>query len=166
VPGTGDPRLAVLIDAENITANFSRVLMDELAGFGTLTVRRAYGDWTSRRLVGWSYLLERHAIQPVQRFAGSTGGTATLSAMVIDAVDLLHAGNHEAFAIVCNDGSFTPLVTRLREEGVTVIGAGRADAADAFVRACDRFVDLDVLSPEVPGYHGRHRAPDHGQDSW
>ena len=89
------------------------------------TVKRAYGDWTTQQLVGWKDELNQHAIQPMQQFAYTTGKNSTDSALIIDAMDLLYAGNLDAFAIVSSDSDFTRLATRLRESGQTVYGLGR-----------------------------------------
>jgi len=150
VPPTGLPQLAVLIDAEYVTANFAGPMFDELTAYGAVTIRRAYGDWSSPHLAGWTYKLEAHAITPVQRFAGSAGRSSIVSAIVIDALDLMHSGRVDGLAIVCNDGAFTPLATRLREGGATVVGLGRSGTARAFMTACDDYVDLDSLAVDDP----------------
>jgi hypothetical protein len=145
-------RLAVLIDADNSTASVTKELLEEVAKYGTPTVKRAYGDWTTPHLAGWKEQLHRHAIQPVQQFAYTRGKNSTDSALIIDAMDLLYAGNLEGFVIVSSDSDFTRLATRLRESGVTVYGLGRRSTPTAFVEACDRFIYLDLLSqePQVP----------------
>ena len=145
-------RLAVLIDSDNTTASFTTELLQEIAKYGTPTVKRAYGDWTTQQLVGWKEELLRHAIQPVQQFAYTRGKNSTDSALIIDAMDLLYGGNLEGFVIVSSDSDFTRLATRLRESGMTVYGLGRRNTPAAFVAACDRFIYLDLLSqaPQEP----------------
>ena len=141
-------RLAVLIDSDNTTASLTTELLEEIAKYGTPTVKRAYGDWTTQQLVGWKEELLRHAIQPVQQFAYTRGKNSTDSALIIDAMDLLYAGNLEGFVIVSSDSDFTRLATRLRESGLTVYGLGRRNTPEPFVAACDRFIYLDLLSRE------------------
>jgi uncharacterized LabA/DUF88 family protein len=141
-------RLAVLIDSDNTTASLTTELLEEIAKYGTPTIKRAYGDWTTQHLVGWKEELLRHAIQPVQQFAYTRGKNSTDSALIIDAMDLLYAGNVEGFVIVSSDSDFTRLATRLRESGVTVYGLGRRSTPAPFVAACDRFIYLDLLSQE------------------
>jgi hypothetical protein len=141
-------RLAVLIDADNTMASVTKELLEEIAKYGTPTVKRAYGDWTTPQLNRWKEQLLRHAIQPVQQFAYTRGKNSTDSALIIDAMDLLYAGNLEGFVIVSSDSDFTRLATRLRESGMTVYGLGRRSTPTAFVEACDRFIYLDLLSPE------------------
>jgi uncharacterized LabA/DUF88 family protein len=148
VTTTDSPRLAVLIDADNTTASLTTELLDEIAKYGTPTVKRAYGDWTTQHLVGWKAELPRHAIQPIQQFAYTRGKNSTDSALVIDAMDLLYAGNLEGFVIVSSDSDFIRLATRLRESGMIVYGLGRRTTPEAFVTACDRFIYLDRLKQE------------------
>jgi len=141
-------RLAVLIDSDNTTAGHITELLEEIAKYGTPTIKRAYGDWTTQNLAGWKEELLQHAIQPMQQFAYTRGKNSTDSALIIDAMDLLYAGNLEGFVIVSSDSDFTRLATRLRESGMTVYGLGRRTTPPAFVSACDRFIYLDLLSPE------------------
>jgi NYN domain-containing protein/OST-HTH/LOTUS domain-containing protein len=143
---TDDNRLAVLIDADNTSSKLVKEMFEELAGYGTLTVRRAYGDWTNPRLGGWREALLGNAISPQQQFAYTVGKNATDSALIIDAMDLLYSGNVEGFAIVSSDSDFTRLATRLREGGATVYGLGQRKTPEPFRAACDRFIFLEVLS--------------------
>jgi hypothetical protein len=126
VATTDTTRLAVLIDSDNTTASLTTELLEEIAKYGTPTIKRAYGDWTTQHLAGWKEELLRHAIQPVQQFAYTRGKNSTDSALIIDAMDLLYAGNLEGFVIVSSDSDFTRLATRLRESGMTVYGSGAA----------------------------------------
>ncbi|MEQ4209080.1 NYN domain-containing protein [Actinopolymorpha sp. B17G11] len=139
-------RLAVLIDADNTSPKLIKEMFEELAGYGTITVKRAYGDWTNPHLTGWRDILLANAISPEQQFAYTYGKNATDSALIIDAMDLLYSGNVEGFAIVSSDSDFTPLATRLRESGKRVIGVGRRKTPKAFVEACEKFVFLEVLA--------------------
>jgi uncharacterized protein (TIGR00288 family) len=139
-------RLAVLIDADNTSAKLVKEMFEELASYGTITVKRAYGDWTNPHLTTWRDVLLGNAISPQQQFAYTYGKNATDSALIIDAMDLLYSGNVEGFAIVSSDSDFTPLATRLRESGKRVIGVGQRKTPKAFVEACERFVFLEVLA--------------------
>lgn len=141
-------RLAVLIDADNTSPKLIVEMFEELAGYGTITVKRAYGDWTNPHLNSWRDVLLGHAISPQQQFAYTYGKNATDSALIIDAMDLLYSGNVEGFAIVSSDSDFTPLATRLRESGKRVIGVGQRKTPKAFVEACEKFVFLEVLAGE------------------
>jgi hypothetical protein len=159
VPTTDTTRLAVLIDSDNTTASLTTELLEEIAKYGTPTIKRAYGDWTTQNLAGWKEELLRHAIQPVQQFAYTRGKNSTDSALIIDAMDLLYAGNLEGFVIVSSDSDFTRLATRLRESGMTVYGLGRRNTPAPFVAACDRFIYLDLLG-QVPQEPAKRAAPD------
>ena len=154
-------RLAVLIDADNTSPKLIKEMFEELASYGTITVKRAYGDWTNPHLTGWRDVLLGNAISPQQQFAYTYGKNATDSALIIDAMDLLYSGNVEGFAIVSSDSDFTPLATRLRESGKRVIGVGQRKTPKAFVEACERFVFLEVLGGEsVPTEQATEPAKD------
>ena len=145
MPEPRDARLAVLIDADNTSASHADNLLEEVAKYGTPTVKRAYGDWTDQHLVRWRDQFVKQAIQPVQQFAYTKGKNSSDSALIIDAMDLLYSGNLDAFAIVSSDSDFTRLATRLRESGATVYGLGQRKTPEPFRAACDRFIFLEVL---------------------
>ena len=146
MPEPRDARLAVLIDADNISAKRTPTTARRRSpSTARPTVKRAYGDWTTQNLAGWKAVLPRHAIQPMQQFANTTGKNATDSALIIDAMDLLYTGNLDAFALVSSDSDFTRLATRLRESGATVYGLGQRKTPEPFRAACDRFIFLEVL---------------------
>jgi uncharacterized LabA/DUF88 family protein len=138
-------RLAVLIDGDNTTPAIIEALLAEIAKYGSATVKRAYGDWTTPNLRGWKEAVNAHAIQPVQQFTYTTGKNATDSALIIDAMDLLYTGNLDGFCLVSSDSDFTKLASRLREAGKTVYGFGEPKTPHSLVAACDKFVYLDVL---------------------
>ena len=138
-------RIAVLIDADNSPAAKIDAVLSQVAAAGNAHVRRAYGDWKSPRMKGWEDRLQEFAIAPVQQFAYTKGKNASDIAMVIDAMDLLHAGVADGFAIVSSDADFTPLVMRLRQAGADVMGFGGPQAPAAFVNACSTFYRLDSL---------------------
>jgi uncharacterized LabA/DUF88 family protein len=144
-------RLAVLIDGDNTTPTIIEALLAEIAKYGSATVKRAYGDWTTPSLRGWKDAINAHAIQPMQQFAYTTGKNATDSALIIDAMDLLYTGNLDGFCLVSSDSDFTKLASRLRESGKTVYGFGEPRTPHSLVAACDKFVYLDVLRrPDKP----------------
>ncbi len=150
-PASDSARLAVLIDGDNTTPSIVEALLAEIAKYGSATVKRAYGDWTTSSLRGWKEAINAHAIQPMQQFAYTTGKNATDSALIIDAMDLLYTGNLDGFCLVSSDSDFTKLASRLRESGMTVYGFGEPRTPQALVAACDKFVYLDVLRrPEKP----------------
>jgi uncharacterized LabA/DUF88 family protein len=137
--------IAVLIDADNVSPKVIVGLMAEIANYGTASVRRIYGDWTSPNMNSWKRCLLDYNITPMQQFAYTTGKNATDGAMIIDAMDLLYTGRFSKFCIVSSDSDFTRLAGRIREQGVTVYGFGKRNTVNAFVAACDKFVYFDVL---------------------
>ena len=138
-------KLAVLIDAENAQASVIADLLREVARYGTATIKRAYGDWTTPHLNGWRETLHSHAIQPIQQYRYTVGKNATDAALIIDAMDLLHGGRVNGFCLVSSDSDFTRLATRIREAGLLVYGFGERKTPDAFVKACDKFIYTEIL---------------------
>jgi hypothetical protein len=137
--------LAVLIDADNAQPGVIGELLAEVASYGTATVKRAYGDWTTPQLGRWKDVLHVHAIQPVQQFSYTSGKNATDSALIIDAMDLLHGGRVDGFCLVSSDSDFTRLATRIREAGLVVYGFGERKTPKPFVAACDKFIYTEIL---------------------
>ncbi len=138
-------RLAMLIDADNASANLIEELMQEVAKYGTAYVKRIYGDWTNTRLNKWKEKLNQFAIQPMQQFAYTTGKNSTDSALIIDAMDLLYTQNFDGFCIVSSDSDFTRLASRIRESGLIVYGFGERKTPEAFIKACDKFIYTEIL---------------------
>ncbi|MBL7962637.1 MAG: NYN domain-containing protein [Flavobacteriales bacterium] len=161
-----DTTIALLIDGDNAAPKRLRAILEEVSKQGTITIRRIYGDWTTTGMSGWKELLNSNAIQPVQQFAYTKGKNSTDSALIIDAMDILHGELVDAFCIVSSDSDYTRLATRLRESGLFVMGVGEKKTPDAFVKACERFIyveNLDVHEPgaglaPVPGAPGKERG--------
>jgi uncharacterized LabA/DUF88 family protein len=149
MPSPNTDKLAVLIDADNAQAGVASELLAEVARYGTATIKRAYGDWTTQNLTGWKETLQNLAIQPIQQFRYTTGKNATDSALIIDAMDLLHGGSVDGFCLVSSDSDFTRLATRIREAGLAVYGFGEKKTPRPFVVACDKFIFTEILRPEV-----------------
>lgn len=140
-------KFAVLIDGDNAQASLLPQILAEVNTAGLITIKRIYGDWTTTNMNQWKELLHKHAIQPIQQFRYTTGKNATDSAMIIDAMDLLHSSDVQGFCIVSSDSDYTRLATRIREQGLYVIGVGRQDTPEAFSNACNQFIfteNLDV----------------------
>ena len=142
---TSDVRLAVLIDADNVPPRNVRGMMEEIARYGTPTIKRIYGDFTKPNLAQWKNRLLDYAISPIQQFSYTTGKNATDSAMIIDAMDILYTDRIDGFVLVSSDSDFTKLATRLRESGKTVYGFGEMKTPNAFIAACDRFIYLEII---------------------
>ena len=139
------PRIALLIDADNSPSSKIDVILSELAKIGVANIRRAYGNWKKDGLKGWEGVLHEYAIRPIQQFDYSKGKNATDMGMVIDAMDLLYTDRPEAFGIVSSDSDFTPLVMHLKAKGAQVYGFGAKKTPMPFVNACSRFLYLENL---------------------
>jgi hypothetical protein len=139
------PKFAVLIDGENAQPSLLPQILAEVSKVGFITVKRIYGDWTSISMNSWKNSLHEYAIQPMQQFRYTVGKNSTDSAMIIDAMDLLHSHNVGGFCIVASDSDYTRLATRIREEGLFVIGVGEKKTPAAFVNACNQFIYSENL---------------------
>lgn len=137
--------IALLIDAENVSPKYIKVILDEVSMYGSPAYKRIYGDWTSVEMASWKKLLNEHNISPMQQFSYTQGKNASDSSMIIDAMDILYAKNVDGFCIVSSDSDFTRLASRLRESRMFVIGMGESKTPTAFKSACDTFKYLDVL---------------------
>ncbi|MCB4457418.1 NYN domain-containing protein [Leisingera sp. McT4-56] len=146
---TKPPLLAVLIDADNISAKYAEAMFEEIASFGEASIRRIYGDFAGGGPQGWNKeKLAALAIVPHQQFANTTGKNASDIALVIDAMDILHSGRFDGFVLISSDSDFTRLASRIREQGVDVFGMGMRKTPAAFVKACKRFIYVENLLEE------------------
>ncbi|TNE54134.1 MAG: NYN domain-containing protein [Bacteroidetes bacterium] len=143
---TKDLKLAVLIDADNIPSAHIEGMLEEIAKFGIPTIKRIYGDWTSSRVSGWKTSLLEHAIIPIQQYGYTRGKNSTDSAMIIDAMDILHSEKVDGFCIVSSDSDFTRLAMRIRESGKLVIGIGEKKTPQPFIVACDKFIYIEIIA--------------------
>lgn len=156
-------RLAVLIDADNAPRDCLKSVMEEIAIYGTPTIKRIYGDWTSPHVSGWKTTLLETAVTPVQQYSYTTGKNSTDCAMIIDAMDILYGGNTDGFVLISSDSDFTRLAIRLREAGMYVIGIGERKTPNPFIIACDKFIYIEVIreragtAEETPAAAGNRR---------
>src|SRR5919206_3106561 len=141
-------KIAILIDGDNAQSSLLPQMLVEAGRHGQVTVRRIYGDWTTSNMNSWKETLNFHAFQPIQQFRYTVGKNATDSAMIIDAMDLLHSGVVDGFCLVSSDSDYTRLATRIREAGVFVMGIGEKKTPKPFVNACDVFVYTENLVEE------------------
>ena len=139
----------MLIDGDNAQPSLIGGILAEAAKYGRVTTRRIYGNWTSPQMSRWKENLNPHAIQPIQQFAYTRGKNATDSALIIDAMDLLHGSTVQGFCIVSSDSDYTRLATRIREQGLFVMGIGQSQTPEAFVKACEVFVYTEILATDV-----------------
>lgn len=139
-------RFAVLIDAENVPYSNVKGILEEIAKYGTPTIKRIYGDWTKPNVSGWKNVLLENAITPIQQYSYTTGKNSSDSAMIIDAMDILYNEKVEGFCIVSSDSDFTRLVIRLREAGMKVFGIGERKTPNPFIAACDKFTYIEIIN--------------------
>ena len=142
------PKLAVLIDSDNVSHSYVKPMLEEIARYGTPTIKRIYGDWTQPESAGWKNVLLENAITPIQQYRYTSGKNCTDSTLIIDAMDILYTERVSGFCIVSSDSDFTRLATRLREAGMLVIGIGEEKTPAPFIAACDRFVFLEIIAPK------------------
>jgi hypothetical protein len=149
-------KVALLIDGDNAQPTLIGQILTEAGKYGLVTIRRIYGDWTTVNMSGWKNALHDSAIQPIQQFRYTIGKNATDSAMIIDAMDILHGHLVDGFCIVSSDSDYTRLATRIREMGFFVMGIGKRSTPKAFVNGCNIFIYTENL---VPRGGGREREP-------
>lgn len=153
-----EPRVAVLIDADNVSGDHAAAVLEEAGQQGRVIIRRIYGDWTENAGKKWKRVLADLAIVPVQQFQNTIGKNATDSALIIDCMDLLHHDAAEVFCLVSSDADFTRLASRLREAARIVVGIGQKKTPKPFVNACDRFIFIENLTSSIKGKGPRPAA--------
>jgi uncharacterized LabA/DUF88 family protein len=155
-------KLAMLIDGDNAQSSLLPQMLVEAGKYGMVTVRRIYGDWTTPSMNSWKDVLNFHAIQPIQQFRYTIGKNATDSAMIIDAMDIMHSQVVDGFCLVSSDSDYTRLATRIRETGIFVMGIGEKKTPKPFVNACDVFVYTSNLVATPKAAPPKQRKPQQG----
>ena len=140
--------IAILIDGDNAQAKLLKETIEEVSKYGKATIRRIYGDWTSQTMNSWKILINQHSINPIQKFSYTSGKNSTDSALIIDAMDILHSKNIDGFCIVSSDSDYTGLAKRIREEGLFVMGIGEKKTPESFVQSCDIFTYTENITPK------------------
>lgn len=138
-------KLAVLIDAENISSKYVDVILSEANAMGNIIYKRIYGNWTSPNMASWRSVILDNSIQPIQQYSNTMSKNSSDSSLIIDAMDLLYRGTVNCFCIVSSDSDFTRLATRLRESEMYVLGMGERKTPRSFISACNKFSYLDIL---------------------
>lgn len=166
-----DMKIAVLIDADNVSDKYIKYIFDEISNLGMPTYKRIYGDWTKPQLASWKTVLLNYSITPIQQYSYTTGKNATDAALIIDAMDILYSNNVDSFCIVSSDSDFTRLATRLREAGMYVVGMGEKKTPTPFISACEKFKYLEVIASnpgetgELNNQIGKQEHPKEGMTS-
>lgn len=148
----------MLIDGDNAQPSLIKEMLAEVSKYGRTTLRKIYGDWTTPQMNSWKESLQENAIQPVQQFRYTVGKNATDSALIIDAMDILHSGVVDGFCLVSSDSDFTRLATRVREKGVFVMGIGQRKTPKSFTNACDLFVFTENLALSAAKADGKAKS--------
>jgi hypothetical protein len=148
-------RIVLLIDGDNAQPSLIGKILTEAGKYGSVTIRRIYGDWTKANMSGWKEALNNYAIQPIQQFRYTVGKNATDSALIIDAMDIVHSKLVDGFCVVSSDSDYTRLATRIREMGIFVMGIGKQKTPKAFVNACNLFIYTENLIPKEPAPRGK-----------
>jgi uncharacterized LabA/DUF88 family protein len=143
-------KIAILIDGDNAESNLIEQFLSEAGRFGRVTVKRIYGDWTDIHMKNWKEQLNKFAVKPIQKFAYTKAKNSTDTALIIDAMDLLHSKLVDGFCIVSSDSDYTGLAHRIREEGMFIMGIGKSHTPEAFVKACENFTFSEILTPSEP----------------
>lgn len=138
-------KIALLIDGDNAEAALIEAMLNEISKFGRITIKRIYADWTRNQMHSWKDQLNKYAVRPIQKFSFTKGKNSTDTALIIDAMDILHAKQVESFCIVSSDSDYTGISQRIREDGLTMIGLGREHTPEAFVKSCDHFIYTESL---------------------
>lgn len=138
-------KIALLVDGDNASARLLTLVLEEASKYGKVTIRRVYGDWTTPHMNNWKSSLNELAFNPIQKFSYTTGKNSTDSALIIDAMDILHDNLVDGFAIVSSDSDYTGLAKRIREDGVFVMGIGEQKTPNAFVKSCEIFTFVENL---------------------
>ena len=140
-------KIAVLVDGDNAESSLIEQYLAEAGRFGRVTVKRIYADWTDNNMKSWKEQLNKFAIRPMQKFAYTSGKNSTDTALIIDAMDLLHSKLIEGICIVSSDSDYTGLAHRIRESGMFIMGIGKSHTPQAFVKACENFTFSEILLP-------------------
>jgi uncharacterized protein (TIGR00288 family) len=152
--------IAVFIDFENFALGFERSrkkfeihkVIERLLEKGKIIVKRAYADWTRYR--EYKQILHEAAIELIEVPKRSTAGKNSADIrMCVDAIDMAHSKTHiDTFALLTGDSDFSPLVSKLKENGKAVIGLGMKDSTSALlVDNCDEFIYYEDLERTAAG---------------
>jgi len=142
-------KIALLVDGDNAQAKIIDLILEEASKYGKVTIRRVYGDWTTQHMNHWKSLLNEMAFNPIQKFSYTSGKNSTDSALIIDAMDILHDNLVDGFCIVSSDSDYTGLAKRIREDGIFVMGIGEQKTPNAFVKSCEIFTYVENLEPKA-----------------
>jgi uncharacterized protein (TIGR00288 family) len=157
--------IAVFCDFENVAigikgANYPdfkiRPILERLLLQGSIVVKKAYCDWD--RYKEFKRDMHEAAFELIEiPHVRQSGKNSADIRMVVDALDLCYTKTHiDAFVIISGDSDFSPLVSKLKENGKSVIGIGvRGSASSLLIGNCDEFIFYEDLvqikaAPKAP----------------
>lgn len=135
------PRVAVLIDGENVSAAFAAHLFREVEKLGDASIRRVYGKRES--LQGWDKIQAKYRIKSRRNGPPILRKNPTDFTLIVDAITLLHRKECDVFCIVSSDGDFSPLAHYIRQSNRKVYGFGESKAPKCVRDACSKFIELN-----------------------
>jgi uncharacterized protein (TIGR00288 family) len=141
-------KIALLVDGDNAQSKLLNLVLEEASKYGKVTIRRVYGDWTTPQMNQWKGQLNEMAFSPIQKFSYTSGKNSTDSALIIDAMDILHDNLVDGFCIVSSDSDYTGIARRIREDGIFVMGIGEKKTPNAFMKSCEIFTFVENLEPK------------------
>jgi len=169
--------LAVFIDFENLALGFDGTrstalgkgrggnrkmlpfdiakVLERLVEKGKVIVKKAYADWEA--YAAYKRPFHEAAIELIEIPRRSmTGKNSADIRLVVDAMDLCYSKEHvDMFVVVSGDSDFSPLVSKLKENGKNVIGLGMKDSSsELLISNCDEFIFYEELEPPGPRHVG------------
>lgn len=136
-------KIALFIDCENISHKYIEKIIDELANYGEVHIRKAYGDWTNPNLKSWNEKLFDYSLEPMHQPPYSTTKNATDIKMTVDIMKTMcNNVNINYIALATSDSDFTPLVTEIKSQAIEVIGFGEGKTSTILQKACSEFIEV------------------------
>lgn len=140
-------KVALFIDCENISYKYIDDIIAELANYGNVNVRKAYGDWKNESLKNWDKELFNYSLEPIHQPPYTTNKNATDIKMTVDIMKTLCQNNKiDYVALATSDSDFTPLVTEIKSQGIQVIGFGEEKTSNVLQKACSEFIEVGKSS--------------------
>lgn len=135
-------KVAVLIDAENVSSENAPQIFDTMSAYGEVIIRQIFADWSNEAVKSWKNAISNYSIVANQSFSFVSGKNTSDIALVIQAMNILNERDVDIFCLVSSDSDFTRLVQELRERNKTVIGMGGRKSKKPFVYAFSEFIYL------------------------
>ena len=147
-------KVAILIDAENVSASNAKQIFDTMSSYGEVTIKQIFADWSGPTVRGWKDEIGNYSIVTNHQFTFVNGKNSSDLSLVIQAMVILFEKDVDIFCIVSSDSDFTRLAQELRERNKLVIGmGGRKNSNKSYVNAFSEFIYLgeekEVVVPEV-----------------